>query len=79
MASALELEFLQDALAIGFEQTAGGGEFDILGAALEQHRADQGLELLDLMRQCRLCHVQPLGRAREAAGVRDGEKIAEMT
>ena len=79
MASALEVDFPQDALAIGLEQAAGGGELDVLGAAIEQHRSDHLLQLLDLMRQRGLRDVQPLGRAREAARVRNGEKITQVT
>ena len=61
------------------DPSTGGGELDVLGAALEQHGADYLLQLLDLVRQRRLRDMQPLCRAREAARVRNGEKIAQMT
>ncbi len=72
------VDLLQDALAIGLEQPAGVGELDFLGATVEQHGADHLLQLLDLVRKRRLRDVQAFGRAREAARVGDGEKIAQM-
>lgn len=79
IARLLELDLLEDALAIGLEQPAGGGEFDLFRAALEQRGADHGFELLDLVRQRRLGDVQTRGRAREAAFRRNGEKVTKMT
>ena len=73
------IDFLEDALAIGLEQLAGRRELDFPGAALEQHGADLLLQLLDLMRQRRLRDVKLLGRAREAARLRDREKIPDVT
>ncbi len=78
IASVLELKLLQHALAIGLEQLTRGGEFDILGAALEQHGADERFELFNLVRQRRLRDVQTLGRTREAARIGDSEKITQM-
>ena len=51
----------------------------VIGATLEQYRANEHFKLLDLMRQHWLSDVQPFRRAREAASVGDGQKVTQMS
>ena len=54
------------------------GERDAVGAADEQRHAELALETPDRVADRRLRHQQLLGRARHAAGERDGMEGAEL-
>ena len=49
----------------------------VLAASVEEDGAQFRLELLDRHGQRRLCHVQPLGRAAKAPGLRQYDEIAD--
>ena len=62
------------------EDAAGTGEFDAASAADQQLRANLIFQVPDLTAERWLSGMQPpLGGDREAAFLRDGDKIAEMT
>ena len=62
----------QQALGIGEEQLALGGERQAPLVAVKQRRAEALLELLDARGDVRLHAVQPRGSLGDAAGLRDG-------
>ncbi|GAA2002191.1 hypothetical protein GCM10009755_08450 [Brevibacterium samyangense] len=61
------------------EEAAGLGEIDPAGGAREQLGVEFVLELLDLLRQGRLRHVQTGGGATEVAFLRHGDEVPQMT
>jgi mannose-6-phosphate isomerase-like protein (cupin superfamily) len=60
------------------ERLAGRGEAHAARVPLEQHRAHLALEVLQLPRQRRLRHAQPLGRAPHVRQLGDGGEVAEV-
>jgi hypothetical protein len=47
--------------------------------AVQEHHAELGLELADLLAHCRLGDVEPLRRAPEVKLLGDGDEVAEMS
>ena len=60
------------------QQASGRGEVDAAGGALEEPGAQLRLELLDLLGQRGLRHVEALGGAAEVALLRDREEVAQV-
>ncbi|ANZ41521.1 hypothetical protein BBK82_41800 [Lentzea guizhouensis] len=57
---------------------AGAGELDLAGGAVQQGHAELGLQLLDLLGQRRLGHVQAFGGAAEVPFLGDGDEVAQV-
>ncbi|KOQ36381.1 hypothetical protein ABW37_27645 [Achromobacter xylosoxidans] len=60
------------------EAAAGGAQFDLAAAALEQRHAQVLLQQLDLARQRRLRHAQALGGAAEVQFLGHGDEAFEL-
>ena len=60
------------------QDLAEGGELGPAAVAVEQRAVELGLELLDRFGQGGLRDVAALGRAREVAGVDDGQEVADL-
>jgi hypothetical protein len=55
-----------------------GGQSRTLAFSKEQHRVQTVFKLLDLVTECRLRDMQPLGRFAEVTFLRNGNKILKM-
>ena len=68
----------QDLPRLDQEDDAGGGQRDVVGAALEQPDAELALQPLHLLAQRRLDDVLPLGRPAEVQLLRQRYEIAKL-
>jgi len=68
----------KDSLRVLEESLARRGELDASAGPHQQPRAELAFQIPDLLAQGRLRYVQPLGRAREAGFLGDGDEIAQM-
>ena len=64
---------------LALQELAGRGEPHLACGPGEQRGAELGLQLADGLRECRLRHVEPLGRAAEVAGLRHGGEVAQVS
>lgn len=67
----------RDSRRVAVENMPGLRQRDGAGGAIEGPHTQLGLELADLLRQRRLAQAELLGAAREALGMRHGEKHFE--
>ena len=67
-----------DVAGILEEGVAGFGQLHAARQSPEERRAELVLQRADLLRQRRLADAQPLGGAREVAGLGDREKVAQV-
>ena len=68
----------EDLPGLDQEHGAGGGQRDVVGAALEEADAELALEPLDLLAQRGLDDVLPLGRPAEVQLLRQRHEIAKL-
>ena len=61
-----------------FEDFSGLAQHDAAPGAMVEFRAQSLLERLDLLAQDRLADAKAHGRARECAGLRDGNEVNEV-
>ena len=61
-----------------FEDFSGLAQHDAAPGAMVEFRAQFLLERLDLLAQDRLADAKAHGRARECAGLRDGDEVFEV-
>ena len=73
------LQVLQGTPGIGDIGLAGIGQAHAAPGTVEQRRSQGLLQLLDLLRQGRLRHVQRLGGAGEVAVLGNGQQVTDMT
>jgi len=73
-----QVDLLQRRRHVAAQDLAGLGEAHLPAAAVEQRHAQLFLQLLDLVRQGRLRHVQALGGPGEVEGLRDGVEVAQV-
>ncbi|MNN74995.1 hypothetical protein D3C81_1912580 [compost metagenome] len=73
------LQILQGQTCITHVRLAGIGQAHRAPGAIEQRRPQRVFQLLDLLGQCRLRHMQRLGGPGEVAVLGNGEQVTNMT
>ncbi|CAM5263644.1 hypothetical protein SAURM35S_05469 [Streptomyces aurantiogriseus] len=72
------LDFRQDRPRVGDQMTAGLGELHAPCGPGEERRSKLSLQLLELLGEGRLGHVQALGGAAEVAFLDESEEVTDM-